>query len=463
MRSLTFTETIGAGAFGTVYKADLTSDQGFRRTVAVKIVLESHAEKEMFITRMRDEARLLGLLQDDHILKVIDLLQVNERDAIVMEYIKGVDLSQAVNEKKLPPFRAVMEIGAMVAGTLDRAHQARHPESNEHLGVVHRDVKPANVMLTASGNLKLLDFGIAQAKFAARESQTGQMVLGTLNYMAPDYVITGEVTPAIDVYGIGLTLFELVTGEVFGQPKLREDQHNQRLQERMPIVASQNEDLAHLLSKMLHWEPEARPNCRDVERALSVLADEMRGPGLRRYCAEVVPDILQSRSQAPDTERLLGKTISMAEPELPYAEAATVDSVIDEPHIAPETPEPDAPTEENDNAPIETKDLASIEEDDNAPTMIEPRAQLQQSLEPSTGETALPRADPEPLDQKPKPIEKSVKVSTVDAAPHQPPPRITATQRAIFRGLAIGGSVGALAVALLAIVLFSWFPPVSSP
>ena len=447
MRSLTFTETIGAGAFGTVYKADLTSDQGFRRTVAVKIVLESHAEKEMFITRMRDEARLLGLLQDDHILKVIDLLQVNDRDAIVMEYIKGVDLSQAVTEKKLPPFRAVMEIGAMVAGTLDRAHQARHPESREHLGVVHRDVKPANVMLTASGNLKLLDFGIAQAKFAARESQTGQMVLGTLNYMAPDYVITGEVTPAIDVYGIGLTLFELVTGEVFGQPKLREDQHNHRLKERIPIVASQNEDLAQLLTKMLHWEPDARPNCRDVERALSVLADEMRGPGLRRYCAEIVPDILQSRSQSPDTERLLGKTISMAEPAIPYAEAATVDNVIDDPPVVLEEPEPDPPTEE----------------DDNAPTIIEPRSELKQTLEPSTGDAALPRQDPEPEPTDIDVTEKPVTVSMSDATQHQTSPRLSATQRAIFRGVAIGGSVGALAVALLAIVLFSWFPPAPSP
>ena len=444
MRSLTFTETIGVGAFGSVYKADLTSDQGFRRAVAVKIVLESHAEKEMFITRMRDEARLLGLLHDDHILKVIDLLQINDRDAIVMEYIEGVDLSQAVSEKKLPPFRAVMEIGAMVAGTLDRAHQARHPTSDEHLGVVHRDVKPANVMLTASGNLKLLDFGIAQAKFAARESQTGQMVLGTLNYMAPDYIITGEVTPALDVYGIGLTLFELVTGEAFGQPKLREDQHNQRLNDRLPLVAAQNEDLSQLLRGMLHWEPSQRPSCSEIEKALSVLADEMRGPSLRRYSADVVPRILAGRSPAADTERLLGKTISMAEPAIASTEVPPLNTMATDEPTSRKPPQPKAP---------------SIEDDD-APTMIESRDDLKRSIEPNTSETALPRLDARPAQiSAPKPVT----ASTTDTDTGVLPPTVQPNVRAILRGLAIGGTVGALAVGVLAIVLFSWFPPAQSP
>ena len=82
------------------------------------------------------------------------------------------------------------------------------------------------------------------------------MVLGTLNYMAPDYIITGEVTPALDVYGVGLTIFELVTGQLFGQPKLREDKHNQRLKEQLQR-SSLNADLANLLAGMLHWDPAA--------------------------------------------------------------------------------------------------------------------------------------------------------------------------------------------------------------
>lgn len=431
MRTLTFTETIGAGAFGTVYRAEMSTDQGIRRSVAVKIVLQDHADKEMFITRMRDEARLLGLLQDEHILKVIDLLQINERDAIVMEYIEGIDLSHAVAKKHLPPFRAIMEIGAMVAGTLERAHQARHPASGEHLGVVHRDVKPANVMLTSSGNLKLLDFGIAQAQFAARESNTGQMVLGTLNYMAPDYIITGEATPAIDVYGIGLTLFELTTGEIFGQPKLREDQHNKRLQDRLQLVEAQNSALASLLEQILHWEPEVRPSCGEVEHALLMLADEMRGPGLRRYAAEVVPAVLSARGSAPDTERILGRTINMGAAILP-------DTVITEPPADP------------------TASGTHDEDEDDAPTAIAPRTEIVQALDPPTSEIALPSPASARPPPHPTPTAKTVTVMESSPSPGT-------TKRAVFRGMLIGSTLGALAVGLLAIVLFTWFPPAPSP
>ena len=438
MRTLTPTETIGAGAFGTVYKAELTSEKGFSRTVAVKVVLQDHADKEMFIKRMRDEARLLGLLQDDQILKVIDLFQINERDAIIMEFIEGVDLSQALSKGKLPPFRAVMEIGAMVAGTLDRAHNARHPRSNEHLGVVHRDVKPANVMMTASGGLKLLDFGIAQAKFAARESTTGQMVLGTLNYMAPDYIITGEVTPALDVYGIGLTIFELVTGEVFGQPKLREDQHNARMADRLSLLGDEHQSLADLLTRMLHWEPEQRPTCKEAEQALLALADELRGPGLRRYAAEVVPKLLSERGLSPDTERILGKQIQVGTATLPESASTATPATERRPRgRAPARPEP------------------RQESTDEAPTQIAGREALMETLDPPTSKVAppVPKARHASARSTPPPVESVMpkRVGTPPAA--EMAPNVT-----ILRGVLIGSTVGALAVLLLAVVLFNWFP-----
>jgi serine/threonine-protein kinase len=424
VRTLTFNETIGSGAFGTVYKADLATGQGIRRTVAVKIVLQDHAEKEIFITRMRDEARLLGLLHDDHILQVIDLLKINSRDAIVMEYIEGIDLSQAISANCLPPLRAVLEIGAIIAGTLDRAHKAIHPQSREPLGVVHRDVKPANVMITASGSLKLLDFGIAQAKFSARESHTGQMVLGTLNYMAPDYIITGEVTPAIDVYGIGLTLFELVTAQVFGQPKLREDQHNARLSSQLEDIKSHSTALADLLAEMLHWEPQQRPSCGEIEAALLIMADEMRGAGMRRYAAEVVTRILKQRPPAKDAERLLGTTLDLGEAVIPQQPT---------PDIAP-AHIPAEPT---------TPNAASTDGDD-APTAIQSRPQVVKALEPLKA-TRKPPSNSQPVIKK---------VQPQSSGP---------TQSAIFRGIVIGGGIGALAVCILALVLFSYFPPAQSP
>ena len=446
MRSLTFTHTIGAGAFGTVYKADLTTDQGFRRQVAVKVILADHAEKEMFITRMRDEARLLGLLQGDHILKVIDLLSVNERDAIIMEYIEGIDLADAIKSEQLPPFRAVMEIGAMVAGTLDRAHAAQHPHSGEDLGVVHRDVKPANVMITASGNLKLLDFGIAQARFAARESQTGQMVLGTLNYMAPDYIISGEVTPAIDVYGLGLTLYELVTAEVYGQPTLREDRHNQRLAERLELIGDEPTELKRLIERMLHWDPESRPSCSECEQALLMIADETRGPGLRRYAAEIVPAQLAARTPQPDRERLLGKTLRLGEaviPEVENEEAAKGDPTN---QAAARAQPPSA----SGRRPVRTQGNGTVQSED-APTAIGDRSDVARSLERHTAETAKPLPPALPT--------KNVAHPTTDA-PSNPP---RSDLSSVLRGVLIGSAVGLLAVGCLGIVLFYLFPPTDLP
>ncbi len=405
----------------------METGRDFQRQVAVKIILKDHAEKEMFLSRMRDEARLLGLLQDDHVLKVIDLLNLSGRDAIVMEYIEGIDLAFAIAQKQRPPLRAILEICAIVAGTLGRAHQAKHPISGQHLGVVHRDVKPANVMITSTGGLKLLDFGIAQARFDARESQTGQMVLGTLNYMAPDYIITGEVTPALDVYGVGLTLFELMQGTVFGQPKLREDQHNVRLAERLEPMRKDHPKITALLADLLHWDPEQRPTAVECEHALLALSDEARGTSLRRYAASVVPQLLRSRPKAVDQEQLLGRTIPLGATQMVGEEA-------------PNTPAPP------DDAPPKSRPPASSPDADV--TTIDDPVRVSDRLNVPTGEVAPPLPPPRARIQ---PTAETPDTSSVTLIEQLPP---TSMPRAILTGIIIGSSVGILAVSVLAIVLF---------
>ncbi|MDP6934993.1 MAG: serine/threonine-protein kinase, partial [Myxococcota bacterium] len=186
MRQLHFRRPIGAGAFGTVYLAELRSGKGFQRPVAVKVLQDTPPDSAAFMARIRDEARLLGLLQDDAILKVLELTQVEGQDAVIMEYVEGVDLDTLIDAKTVPPSRGLVQLGAQVAGALAGAHSACHPTTGQPLNVIHRDVKPANIMLTRNGGVRLLDFGVARAKFDARESSTGQLVLGTLNYMAPE-------------------------------------------------------------------------------------------------------------------------------------------------------------------------------------------------------------------------------------------------------------------------------------
>ena len=254
MRQLTFQRTVGAGAFGTVYQAELQTGRGFRRQVAVKVIQARGPDGDMFLSRIRDEARLLGLLQDDAILKVLDMVQIDGLDAVVMEYIEGADLDSVVRTCGPPPPQALAELGALVAGALHRAHTAVHPADGSPLGVVHRDVKPANIMVTRNGGVRLLDFGVARARFEARESYTGQLVLGTLNYMAPEYIVTNELSPAADIYGLGLSLYEAATGQVYGQPKVRVDSHEKRLRERIDQLAATMPALAPVVERMLTWD-----------------------------------------------------------------------------------------------------------------------------------------------------------------------------------------------------------------
>jgi serine/threonine-protein kinase len=311
-RTLQFQRVIGSGAFGSVYLADLVGDRGFRRQVAVKVLLGNHPDSQLFVARVRDEARLLGLLTDEHILKVLELARVQGRDAVLMEYVEGVDLAAIVEAGLAPPPRALGEIGASLAGALHRAHQARHPGTGEPLNVIHRDVKPANVMITDRGGTKLLDFGVARARFAARESYTGQFVLGTLNYMAPEYIVTGDVSPAADMYGLALTLWEAASGEVFGQPKLKQELHNKRVEERLDRIAGSHAELVPVLRQMLCWDPRRRPDGAAVERQLIAASDMLRGTGVRAWAAEAVTKVLaEKRASAKDACGLLGQTVAL--------------------------------------------------------------------------------------------------------------------------------------------------------
>jgi eukaryotic-like serine/threonine-protein kinase len=311
MRTLAFIRSLGSGAVGTVYLADMESGQGFRRQVAVKVLLADLDAVGDFLARMRDEARLLGLLQDDRIPAVLELVRVGGRDAVIMEYVDGVNIGTLLAAGHRVPPRALAELGADAAGALHRAHVAADPTTRAPLHVIHRDVKPTNIMLTPQGSVKLLDFGIARARFAAREAHTGQLLLGTLAYMAPEYIVTGDVTPAADVYGLGVSLWEAASGQVFGQPRIRRERFDARVEEALAAILDTHEPLIPILRHLLAWEPDERPPAAEVERAMRAVADDLRGPSLRTWAAQAVGAALTTlaEGQAPeDLAGLVGQT-----------------------------------------------------------------------------------------------------------------------------------------------------------
>lgn len=325
MQSLHFLKVLGVGAMGSVYLAEMVSGHNFRRQIAVKIIKNEAQDAAPFISRMRDEARLLGLLQDDEILQVLNLVQIQGRDAILMEYVEGTDLAKIAGHNITISPKAIATLGAISAGVLHRAHTAVDPRTRLPLNVVHRDIKPANIMVTKNGGVKICDFGVAKARFEGQESRTSpDQILGTLQYMSPEYLRTGEISPAADVLALGLTIVELLTGNKFGRPKLKKIEHEQVVDQLFASSRLPN-NLTTILKQCLAWSPQQRPSAARLEDELYNVAESLPGLSLRRWAAKVVPQLEQSTETDVDPLNLLGQTITMTE------HAFTMENTLDVP------------------------------------------------------------------------------------------------------------------------------------
>jgi serine/threonine-protein kinase len=188
---------LGRGGMASVYFAH---DEELGRDVAVKYLADHLSGDDAFRARFVREARLAGGLAHPNIVRVYDVGEHDGRPFIVMEYVPGTSLDRV---GRLPAARAV-GVGVQACAGLQHAHDA---------GLVHRDVKPANLLLRDDGVLKIADFGIARATESTRQTQAGTL-LGTAAYLAPEQIAGGEASPASDIYALGAVLYELLTGRV---------------------------------------------------------------------------------------------------------------------------------------------------------------------------------------------------------------------------------------------------------
>lgn len=190
---------LGAGGMATVY---LARDRVLQRTVAVKVLDPPYAQDPSFVERFRAEARTAAGLSHPNIVAVFDSGSDGGVHYLVMEYVPGESLAGLLHRHgRLPPRRAA-ELAGQVCAALAAAHAQ---------GVVHRDIKPGNVLLAGDGLVKVTDFGIAKA--ATGHTVTGSgVVLGTAAYLPPEQARGGPVDPRSDVYSLGCVLYELLTG-----------------------------------------------------------------------------------------------------------------------------------------------------------------------------------------------------------------------------------------------------------
>ena len=195
-------ELVGTGGMSSVFRAH---DRQLERRVAIKILHEHYADDPEYLERFRREARLVAKLSHPNIVTVIDRGDDDGRQYIVFEHVDGENLKELVLRSGRLPVRRALELALAVADGLAFAH--------EH-GLVHRDVKPQNVLLNREGDVKVTDFGIARSLHMEHGvTQTGT-VLGTGEYLAPEQASGQPVSPATDVYSLGVVLWELLAGDV---------------------------------------------------------------------------------------------------------------------------------------------------------------------------------------------------------------------------------------------------------
>ncbi len=195
-------ELVGAGGMSSVYRAH---DRLLDRKVAVKVLHEQYSDDEDYVARFRQEARAVAALSHPNIVTVIDRGDHAGRQFIVFEYIDGENLKAVIRRDGPVPVAVALELAIQIAGALSFAHQS---------GLVHRDVKPQNVLLNGDGRAKVTDFGIARSLDVQHGmTQTGT-VLGTSDYIAPEQAQGQRVDEHTDVYSLGVVLYELLTSEV---------------------------------------------------------------------------------------------------------------------------------------------------------------------------------------------------------------------------------------------------------
>ena len=195
-------ELVGSGGMSSVYRAH---DRLLDRTVALKVLHEHQTQDPESVERFRREARSAAVLSHPNLVTVIDRGEQGGRQFIVFEYVDGENLKRLIQRESPLPVATALELAVQVARGLSFAHRS---------GLVHRDVKPQNVLLNGDGQAKVTDFGIARSLDVKRGMTETGTVLGTSDYIAPEQAQGLHVDEQTDVYSLGVVLYELLTGEV---------------------------------------------------------------------------------------------------------------------------------------------------------------------------------------------------------------------------------------------------------
>jgi WD40 repeat protein/serine/threonine protein kinase len=275
-------ERIGTGGFGAVYRAYQTT---IGREVAIKVILPSFANHPDFIRRFEGEAQFVARLEHPHITPLYDYWRDRQGAYLVMRWLRGGSLRDALQKG---PFelRAAALLLDQVAGALSLAHRN---------GVIHRDIKPGNILLDEDGNAYLTDFGIAKDLNLPGDNTQPDAIVGSLDYISPEQARSEPVTPRTDIYSLGVTMYETLVGQHPFQQVSSVERLYKHINDPMPKIVLSDEVVANEVNRVIQKATAKNPEHRYLD-ALAFAADFREAMGFSRTPTDVV-ELLTPREQ----------------------------------------------------------------------------------------------------------------------------------------------------------------------
>ncbi|QTE29523.1 protein kinase domain-containing protein [Pengzhenrongella sicca] len=281
-------QQLAVGGMGEVWVA---RDDALAREVAVKVLREEFAGDSGFLARFRVEARNSASLSHPNIAQLYDYGEQDGSAYLVMELVEGEPMSDLLEREPVLPARTVLPILAQTARALEAAHRA---------GLVHRDVKPGNILLDRAGRVKITDFGVSRAADQAPLTATG-MVMGTAQYLSPEQAVGRPATPASDLYSLGIVAFESLVGRrPFTGPSAVDIAISHVNDPVPPLPRQLDPALAALVLALLAKEPADRPgSARELAESFDALVPRTPPSGVPAVAPAPAPPSSGGRPTTP--------------------------------------------------------------------------------------------------------------------------------------------------------------------
>ena len=317
-------ERIARGGMAEVFKARMKGAAGFEKLVALKMLHSHLAEDQDMVASLKDEARLVSNMLHPNICQVLYFEQIGETYCITMEYIHGKDVSTMMRAlrkatQKLPLEFALYIIRQTLTG-LDYAHRMVDAATNAPLNIIHRDISPQNILVSYSGAVKIIDFGIAKAAEGLHHTQDG-VIKGKFRYMAPEQAMGQAIDHRVDIFAAGVVLYEMLLGETHSKgatdAELIVKAQSGAFEPIERIVSGLPRDLPEIVRKALMRDPAERfPSARLFRNALDTVVKreglEVAPEAMASYLNHMFPDVHSRGSRVDEIEQLAGDILELS-------------------------------------------------------------------------------------------------------------------------------------------------------